>query len=481
MRFKKALKNKNAMLFILEGLAMATAGNMLSPFIQKFTERIGGNDWHIAMINSLPPLVAIIFLIPCGILINRIHNKKLVATFLLVFNSLFFIAMMVVPGLPLGIRATFFVVIVGLMNWPQSLYLTTWQSFYSDTFRGPLANSIYGMRSRFVALIGVFVVLITGTIIARSTNSEKGVEFIYTMIFALCFVFTIVQAFLISKVDPRDKRTQRLAGSRQTLGPTEVPVASDVPDAKDPKGLKGSKGLNVRNSALRAARVLKLQQRKNEDDTLSMVAFRGAMKNKKFLLYCLAAFAFYLTWQMGWPIFYIYQSSKEYVGFDEFWFGLLTFSISLTSFITYPFWTKRLTTWGTGPVMIIGAVVLVTNPFMYLVSTNAFWILGINILIGGISAAFTLAVFCRTIELAPEKGKTVYFAVFNTFVNTSGFIAPLIGVWIKSGVGVPNTLAIIGVLRIFGLMALIFSVYFSRAKFLAWRAARRAARRAAQG
>ncbi|MEI6132662.1 MAG: MFS transporter [Bacillota bacterium] len=437
MRFKKALKNKNAMLFILEGLAMATAGNMLAPFIQKFTERIGGNDWHIAMINSLPPLVAIIFLIPCGFIINKIHNKKLVATALLVFNSLFFIAMMIAPGLPISFRATFFVIIVGLMNWPQSLYLTTWQAFYSDTFRGPLANSIYGMRSRYVALVGVIVVLITGTVITRATNSEKSVEFIYTMIFALCFLFTILQAFLISRVDSREKR---------------------------------------KSGALREARIAKVHLRENQEDTFSFAIFRQAFKNKKFILFCCAAFIFYFTWQMGWPIFYIYQSSKQFVGFDEFWFGLLTFSISLSSFVAYPFWTKRLTTWGTGRVMIIGAVVLVINPFMYLISTNAFWILGINILIGAIFVAFTLAIFCRTIELAPEKGKIVYFAVFNTFINTSGFIAPLVGVWIKSGIGVPSTLITIGFLRIFGLAALVFSVYFSRAKLRAWLEARKARR-----
>ena len=411
MRYTKVLKNKNATLFILEGLAMATALNMLGPFIQKFTERIGGNDWHIAMINSLPPLAAILFLIPCGMIINRIHNRKRVATFLLVFNSLFFIVMMIVPGLPANIKATVFVVVVGLMNWPQSLYLTTWQAFYSDTFRGQLAQSIYGMRSRFVALVGVFVVLITGTIIARATNSEKSVEFIYTMIFALCFVFTIAQAFLISKVEVRERRR---------------PV--------------------------------------KETDSFRLAVFVRALKDRKFMIFCIATFLFYLTWQMGWPIFYIYQSSKDFVGFDEFWFGLMSFCISMAAFLAYPFWTKKLTKWGTGPVMILGSMVLVTNPFLYLISTNGFWILGINTLIGAITPAFTMALFCRTIELAPERGKIVYFAVFNTIINISGFTAPLIGVWIKQNIGVINTLALLGFLRMFGLLVLVTSVYFSRTK-----------------
>ena len=411
MRDTKVLKNRNATLFILEGLAMATAMNMLGPFVSKFTERMGGNNWHIALVNSLPPLVAIIILVPFGIIFNRIRNKKAVATFLLLFNSLFFLVMVLVPGLPANIRATVFVVVVGIMNWPQSLYLTTWQTFYSDTFRGKIASAIYGIRARYVSLAGVLVVLITGIVFSGASSSNASAEFIYQIIFVRCFVFTVLQAILLSKVETR-----------------------------------------------RHGNVLQ------NKETFKVLALKTALSDKKFMIFCGSVFVFYFAWQMCWPIFFIYNSSKEFVGLDELWFGIMAFGSGIASFIMYPFWTKKLLKWGTGPVMIIGASSLAINPFLFTFSTNAYWILAVNCLVGAIIPAFTLALFCRTVELAPDKGKIVYFAVFNTITNISGFMAPLAGVWVKMNIGVIHTFWVSGAARFVGLIALVLSVYFSRTK-----------------
>ena len=51
----------------MEGIAAAIVLNLYNPYVQMFAKRLGANDIDIALMNSLPQLVAIIILIPCSI------------------------------------------------------------------------------------------------------------------------------------------------------------------------------------------------------------------------------------------------------------------------------------------------------------------------------------------------------------------------------------------------------------------------------
>lgn len=125
------INRKNIRFIILEGIAAAIILNLYNPYTQMFAKRLGATDLPIAMINALPQLVAIIILIPCSLFIDNIKNKKMVTCFLIGINSVFYFIIAFIPFLPNNYRLLAYVIFISLMNWPGSLYTTTWQAFFS--------------------------------------------------------------------------------------------------------------------------------------------------------------------------------------------------------------------------------------------------------------------------------------------------------------------------------------------------------------
>jgi MFS family permease len=67
--------------------------------------------------------------------------------------------------------------------------------------------------------------------------------------------------------------------------------------------------------------------------------------------------------------------------------------------------------------------------------------------------------FCNLLEILPENNKTIYISIFNTFINISGFISPLIGVWINRHAGIYHSMLLIGILRTLGACLFVLRWY----------------------
>ena len=82
--------NPNISVFIVYGLMHDVFLHMYRPFAVKFLERMGGTDFHIALLSALPGLGAALALLPGAVIIGRHKSKqKLTSAFFLV--SRFFI------------------------------------------------------------------------------------------------------------------------------------------------------------------------------------------------------------------------------------------------------------------------------------------------------------------------------------------------------------------------------------------------------
>lgn len=400
--FKKY--DKNALFIILEGIAFTMVFNLYNPFIQMFGKRMGAEDIHIAMLNAMPPLIAIFVLIPCGILIERINKKKQTAIFLIFLNSLFYAAIAFVPFLSNQVKVLLYILLIGLMNLPGSLYITTWQSFYADTFSGSQANTVYSLRSKYGAFFGLITVLLTGYLLTAIPKTGEGRLVVYQFFYAACFAISLLQLYFLSKV--RQQKTEPGTGNNDRL----------------------------------------LISFKLKD-------FRNIFANRGFAAFCLCAFVFHFAWQMGWPLFFIYNAN--YAKLNEFQLGLLSVASGLTAFLSYSFWNRLMEKYGSRLIILIGAFGLALNPLFFTMQVGFLHIILINVLVGFSAAAFNLALFCGLLETLPENKKTVYTSVFNTLINITGFIAPLIGIWVYEHTTIYLGMLIVGIMRI---MATIFYV-----------------------
>lgn len=405
--------DRNALFIILEGIAFTMVFNLYNPFVQMFAKRMGAEDIHIALINALPPLVAIFILIPCGILIERINKKKQTTIFLIFLNSLFYAAIIFVPFIPNQVKVIIYILLIGLMNMPGSLYLTTWQSFYADTFSGSQANRVYSLRSKYGAFFGLLTALLTGYILTAIPKTEEGRLVVYQFFYAACFAISLLQLYFLSRVRQQKPELDATGNGRQLL-------------------------------------------------SFRLADFRNMLANRGFIAFCLCAFVFHFTWQMGWPLFFLYNA--DYAKLNEFQMGLVTVAAGTTSFLSYSIWNRLQEKYGNRSLIIFGALGIALNPLFFTTQVGFFTIIVVNIYSGIFAAGFTFTLFCGLLETLPENKKTVYISVFNTLTSITGFIAPLVGVWIYEQTNIYLAMLAVGLLRVAATMFYVVRWWRGRRK-----------------
>lgn len=402
MRLKDR-KGSNSIYIILEGIAFTVVLNLYNPFIQMFAKRMGAKDIHIALLNAIPPLVAIFVLIPFSILIERQNRKKRTTMLLILVIAFFYAAIAFVPFIPHQEKVVVFVLLIGLMNWPGSLYNTTWQSFFADNFGGADANRVYSLRSKYGALFGLVTVLATGLILTELPRSDSERMVVYQLFYAACFAISLLQIYFLSRV--REKRPEPFHG--------------------DP----GESGVSRRPAM-----------------TFGWAELKEMAGNRSFMVLCLCAFLFHISWQMGWPLFFLYNANHAML--NELQLGMVNVVIGLTSFLSFSVWNRLIEKRGNKLVIMLSALGLAINPFFFTKLFGFYYIMGVNIMAGAAGAGFALSLFCSLLETLPEERKTVYISVFNTLINISGFVSPLVGILIHGRLGIFSAFFIIGILRL---------------------------------
>lgn len=386
-----------AMFLILEGIVYTMVINLYNPFVQMFGKRMGGNDFHTALLNAIPPLVAIFVLIPFGIIIERINRKKQTVIVLLAVLSIFYAAVAFVPFIPHQVKVFVYVALIGLLNFPGSLYMTTWQSYFADNFKGSYASRVYTLRSKYSSLFGLLTVLVTGLLLTVIPKSDEERLVLYQIFYGLCFALTLLQLYFFSRVKGHPES------------------ADDTPEDK-------------------------LSHKITRED------LKGVFRNRRFLIFGICGFAFHLSWQMAWPLFFIYYT--DYTRLNEFQLGLTNVASGLAMFLSYSLWNKWMEKKGSSFILILGTLGLSLNPLAYAMMLNFPGIIIMSLSSGFAAAGFNLSLFSNLLETLPKEKKTVYISVFNTITNITGFIAPFIGVWMYNRTNIFIAMGLNGVLRL---------------------------------
>lgn len=437
-----------AMFLILEGIAYTMVLNLYNPFTQMFAKRMGGNDLHTALINALPPLTAIFLLLPAGILIERLNKKKQTVIILLSVISLFYASIAFVPMIPHEGKVMIFVILIGLMNGPGALYLTTWQSYYADNFQGSYASRLYTVRSKYSAFFGLLTVLVTGLLLTNIPKTDAERLILYQIFYGTCFALTIIQILFFSSVNK--VRTTGTVGIN-VLPPKNGHAGGDA-EGSEQKGGNSEGG--------RAIEVEPKDSKPKDSKTKERIClfrkedFAGLLKNKRFLLFCLCGIVFHMAWQMAWPLFFIYYTDHAHL--NELQISLINLASGLTQFLSFSLWNKVIEKKGGSLVIIFGAAGLAVTPFVFTFQVGFPLIIMQNLFAGVFQAAFNVTLFLCLLETLPPGKKTVYIAVFNTLTSLTGFAAPLIGLRILNMTNIHIAMAIAGAFRVTGtLMYLI--------------------------
>ncbi len=387
---------------MINGIFLALALNLTKPYNAKFVLRLGGSDYHVAMISSLPAIVAALSLIPISIWIEQAEDQQKRTAILMFLHKLFYLGMALLPFFHGVDRAAIFVLCVGFMNLPFAAAQLGHQSYIGEIFSPTERGGAMSLRNRASDLARLMVMIATGQLMLWIPKTNQDFIQLYQIFFLLAFLIGLGEVISFMRF-PKITPAERVEG----------------------RGLK-----------------------------LVQEVLKGLPKEKGFLLYTACALVFYFGWQMGWPLFSLYMIQN--LGADEFWLSVISVSASLFSILSVTFWAKLADEKGNHTVIVMTTFLMALTPIVFAFTKSLPMMALLQIIPGTATSGTILVLFNSLLEVTPTKNRMIYLAFFTTAVNISASIAPVFSVWIKSQTAIVPALLITGAVRMAGCAALYF-------------------------
>ncbi|MHB1485411.1 MAG: MFS transporter [Saccharofermentanales bacterium] len=385
---------RNMVFFIIEGIFGAMLINLANPLFSMFAKRLGADDFQIGLISSMPALAGILALIPGALFLERQKDKK---------NSLRFLILLLGMLYPIAAissylgkyQVAFFIFIIVLMNWPFSIFCIEWQSFFTDVLDSRDRSIAYSKRSAVSTFFGVVTALAAGIILTYVPTNDSQRIMIYQLFFIISFGFALLERYFIGRIK-------------------DYPIHTIVNRIK-PLVLCKTCVLNL-------------------------------LKDKEFRGFTILAFLFHVSWQMAWPLFFLYQVNVLHA--DEAWLSYITVTFGIASVVTFPFWGKVIQKKGAKLVIVMGTFGLALNALALPFIKSLPVLLIVNTLVGLTFGAYTIGLFENLMHVLPKGNKTLNIAIYTTIINISGLISPLVGVAIYKITSLSFTLILSGIFRL---------------------------------
>ncbi len=392
----------NLKYFVLYGVLFEVMTNLYKPFGAKFLQRLGGTELHISLLNALPGVVMFLTVLPGTLLLNRLSQRKkgIAATILLGRVCIFLYAM--VPFMPEAWQPMSFVVITAMMSLPTAIYLSGFQGFIGDVFPEEKRAKAIGQKNLFGAIAVMVVTLLSGQILANLPGSDAQRILIYQIFFVIAFVLGLIEIGIFMKMKPVTKHVPKRVTSRQ--------------------------------------------------------AFTTVFSDEKFKLFLVCSLLFHFGWQMGWPLFSIYQI--QYLGADEMWLSIIRLASFITMIAGYRIWPKLIDRWGNPMVTAICTVGMAMTPVLHILAKDLYVLTGISVITGVFTSGTVTVLLSGLLEVIPQDKRIVYMGVYNTFINLSLAVSPMVGHFMLSSNGIYFALWTTGFFRLVGGLAFCLRSYW---------------------
>lgn len=402
---RKFFGNKeNMKYYTLNGILFTIVTIFTKGYAIKFLDRLGGNSFHYSLFNALPGFIAIFTILPGIIMIQKARHKRKILENFFYLSRAFPLLLAIVPFLPEGIRPLSFVLVYGLMNFPESISATALQSFTGDVFAPKDRAEALTSRNSLSQIAQLAFSILVGFVLSMSTTN-RGAIITYQVLIVLGFLIGLKEVSFLKK----------LKETAVESTPEKVHVLESL------KGLFGHK------------------------------SFRS-------FLYC--SLVFHFGWQSGWPLFNLYQIT--YLGADEKWLTIIAVATAFFSVVSFPFWQKMVKKRGNKFAIILVTFGMGLTPILYAVSETLIIITLMQAVIGFFTAGFAVVMLGSLLEASPPGERLLSTALHATLTSVTLAVAPLIGNVVFERFGIHNAMYFTASLRILG--SLTFLIRFLRSE-----------------
>lgn len=393
---KNSIIKDNLKFYILNGIFYTIVTNLYKPYGQKFIFRLGGGESYVSLFNALPGLVAVLALLPGVYFISKSKHKVKLISILFLIGRLFIVSFAVVPFLPVSLQPLAFVVLSALMFFPESIATNALQSLSADYFPEDRRAHAIANRNKWSTFFSTFTLLILGqTMRVFGTTNANAIK-IYQIFF--------LSAFILGIYEIQSYRKLKEVEEAHPLAPDGM-----IQSVKD------------------------------------------VFKNKPFVIFLVCSMLFHFGWQMGWPLFGIYQI--KYLGADEMWLTILGVTSQLAMVASFNFWQNQISKNGIKLTIAVATLGMAMTPIIFMLSPNLYVLNVVGIVTGFFTSGCVTSILCATIDASPDKDRMVYMNVHATLTSVTLFISPLIGDFFLGHLGIKTALIITAVFRLIGSLA----------------------------
>jgi len=394
--------NPVAARYAVDGLFIASATNIAANSLNLFAMRLGANDYQLSLVQFLPQIFTLLVLIPGGLYMDSLHNKKRIVIVTLAALMFGFLLCSLSPFAgPYSIP--FFLGSISLTGAATALYNIAWQSFFPGVVGLSARNQVLTYRTRVSLFISMLVPLLIGVVLASIVTINGKI--IAHQVFFICSILLLLSAAL---------NFSRFR-TRWAIEPKRV----------------------------------SLHEIKK--------AGKSLLHNKPFVLFALAALFFHMTWHFDWTLYFIGQ--VNYLKMNEFQLGLIPLSAAAIQLLTLKFWSRKNERYGVVLPFTFGILGLGLCPLFMIIAVSLPVSVGPHLfvvlhLIAHIPVCvITLNLFQCLLQVVDEEYRSFSMSVFACLICLSNAVMPVAGVALYHALGgdingFRYTFGIIFVLRI---------------------------------
>jgi len=375
---------RNARASLIDGMWYSVMVGLTNPFFGVFAIKLGAGDYLVGLLASLPAFVAMISQLPGAVYTNRfarhldpvIRSAWAYRVFYLVFAVIPFINIRGVS------RAWLFVLLLAVANFPGTVCGVAWTALMGKLIPGNIRGSVFGERNMASSLV-----TLVATAVAGVWLDVVRFPYNYSSIYVVSFGVLMASLYYLTKL-------------REEPSPPAFPVPPPSIPAGPPRARRG-------RLALRA--------------------------NPRFTAFTLASFVFHLGLNLPAAVFTILFVRLLHL--PQSWIGAFSTFSGITSVLTYRAWGRLADRRGNLWVLVASTAGFAGLVLLYAVSGSPYWISLLMLAAGVVTAGFNLALFNGLLDVAPQEGRATYIAIFNTLIGATGFLAPILGVYLLDHAG----------------------------------------------
>lgn len=384
----------NEKLSIQNGIASTIVTNITNNYFTLFAiSALGASNYQIGLMNSLPQFIGMFAMITGSILLGRLHEKKKFTAISVLYTRLFLLLITFVIYIPGEYRSWVFVLLVGLMNFPGSFALVSWQSFIGDLIPESRRSNFFSNRNRILTMVGMISTFFIGLALQYFHPANP---LPYQILFFLAFLFGLIEVYYLFK-------------HKEPMLEKKVQVKS--------KGI----GFHV-------------------------------YKHKPFLYFLACGLFFNFAWQMAWSLFSIYQI--KYAMATGLWISLFAVANQVAQIVSFKWWGKMADKHSNAKMMILVSIGMASAPILNVLSTNLVYLLLVNGFSGFFVSGTVLILFNQLLEVTKEENRSLCISHYNVLLAFVAFIAPQFGVYLLETTSMDMAMTTATVLR--GLNAFLF-------------------------